>query len=192
MFKLSAIAVLALAAVASASLDCKPHGSQQELSALGEHSVKHFAFDGGKLKEGDKGEKLQFYECKAPKHFTGTNENAVFGQLRSTSEKNKCVTSGNYFVTAPGPIGGHTFKSLPKGASPAVTLQDCAESGDKLRQQWFGLTSLKKGCKPIYFAGEEEDVAAPTIGSRNGGVSFSPMSDEGPSSIAMFSAADSC
>ena len=136
--------------------------------AEGDGRKQNYAMKDGRLersKEG--GEEYAFYECEGPEGFGKSDDWNMYGVIK-TKDGKKCLTN-SYIWKREGK--GKGYRREPKKGEKKVTVEECAEEGEELRKQWFGMTEpMKKGCSRVVQQQAGEDDLALTL---TYGVAFS-------------------
>lgn len=139
--------------------------------AKGDGQKQNYAMKDGKLAKSEKrGEEYDFYECEAPENFAKSNDQKMFGVIK-TQDGKKCLTN-SYIWRGDGKR--EEYRRELEKREKKVTLEECAEGGEELRKQWFWLTwPMKKGCSRVLLqqGGEDDEPLTLTYGEK--GVAFS-------------------
>jgi len=139
--------------------------------AEGDGRKQNYAMKDGRLersKEG--GEEYAFYECEGPEGFGKSDDWNMYGVIK-TKDGKKCLTN-SYIWKREGK--GKGYRREPKKGEKKVTVEECAEEGEELRKQWFGMTEpMKKGCSRVVQQQAGEDDLALTLTYGEEGVAFS-------------------
>ena len=139
--------------------------------AEGDGRKQNYAMKDGRLersKEG--GEEYTFYECEGPEGFGKSDDWNMYGVIK-TKDGKKCLTN-SYIWKREGK--GKGYRREPKKGEKKVTVEECAEEGEELRKQWFGMTEpMKKGCSRVVQQQAGEDDLALTLTYGEEGVAFS-------------------
>lgn len=168
---LAAAAVTSVNALKCEKRETGPLVSWEAHLAEGDGHKQNYAMKYGSLvRSKERGEEYDFYECEAPEGFAKSDDEKMYGVIK-TKDGKKCMTN-SYIWRWDGKAKHH--RREPKKGEKEVRLEECAEGGEELRKQWFRMIiPRKEGCSRVLLQQAREEDLALTLTYGEEGVAFS-------------------
>ena len=168
---LAAAAVTSVNALKCEKRETGPLVSWEAHLAEGDGHKQNYAMKYGSLvRSKERGEEYDFYECEAPEGFAKSDDEKMYGVIK-TKDGKKCLT--NSYIRE-WDEKTKEYRREPKKGEKEVRVEECAEEGEELRKQWFRLMEpKKKGCSRVLLQQARENDLALTLTYGEEGVAFS-------------------
>ena len=168
---LAAAAVTSVNALKCEKRETGPLVSWEAHLAEGDGHKQNYAMKYGSLvRSKERGEEYDFYECEAPEGFAKSDDEKMYGVIK-TKDGKKCLT--NSYIRE-WDEKTKEYRREPKKGEKEVRVEECAEEGEELRKQWFRLMEpKKKGCSRVLLQQAREEDLSLTLTYGEEGVAFS-------------------